>query len=198
MKRLVSLLMALLLLATAIPALADEEPVRLTWFVDVPSFVFNSEGWGLDRMTAEFKERFGIEIEFVTAADESGSQLATLISSDSVPDIITMKGLWDSPSTNLIRQMAEAEMLVSYDELIDLYVPEEEKAGFRSDVLAWYALSDGKPTPTRTSPTPPTTCPRAPAWCRTAASWCAPTCSSSSAIRTCPPPRRSWTSASAR
>lgn len=144
MKRLVSLLMALLLLATAIPALADEEPVRLTWFVDVPSFVFNSEGWGLDRMTAEFKERFGIEIEFVTAADESGSQLATLISSDSVPDIITMKGLWDSPSTNLIRQMAEAEMLVSYDELIDLYVPEEEKAGFRSDVLAWYALSDGK------------------------------------------------------
>jgi putative aldouronate transport system substrate-binding protein len=112
--------------------------------VDVPSFSFNSEGWGLDRMTAEFKEKFGIEIEFVTAADESGSQLATLISSDTVPDIITMKGLWDAPSTGLIRQMAEAGMLSSYNDLADQYLTDEEKANFRSDVMAWYALSDGK------------------------------------------------------
>lgn len=144
MKRLLCILLSALMMLSAIPAMATEEPVKLTWFVDVPSFVFNSEGWGMDRMTAEFQEKFGIEIEFVTAADESGSQLATLISSDSVPDIITLKGLWDTPSTNLIKQMAEAGMLASYNDLIDMYVPEEEKAGFRSDVLAWYALSDGK------------------------------------------------------
>lgn len=144
MKRIVSLLLAALLLAAAIPALAADAPVKLTWFVDVPSFVFNSEGWGMDRMTKEFTEKFGIEIEFITAADESGSQLATLISSDSLPDIITVKGLWDSPSTNLLKQMAEAEMLVSYNDLIEKYLPEEEKAGFRSDVMAWYALADGK------------------------------------------------------
>ena len=95
-------------------------------------------------MTREFQDRFGIEIEFVTAADDSGSQLVTLITSDSVPDIITLPGLWSATDTNLIRQMAEAEMLLSYNELIEKYVPEEEKAGFRSDVLAWYALADGK------------------------------------------------------
>jgi putative aldouronate transport system substrate-binding protein len=147
MKKLVSLVLAtamVLSLASFAPAAASEAPVKLTWFVDVPSFNFNSEGWGLDRMTAEFTEKFGIEIEFVTAADESGSQLATLISSDSVPDIITVKGLWDAPSTSLIRQMAEAGMLSSYNDLMDQYLTDAEKANFRSDVLAWYALSDGK------------------------------------------------------
>lgn len=147
MKKLVSLVLTiamLLSLAVIAPAAASEGPVKLTWFVDVPSFNFNSEGWGLDRMTAEFTEMFGIEIEFITAADDSGSQLATLISSDSVPDIITVKGLWDTPSTTLIRQMAEAGMLVSYNDLMDAYLTDEEKANFRSDVLAWYALADGK------------------------------------------------------
>ena len=146
MKKFLSLVLAAMLVLSLMPAMsfADEAPTKITWFVNVPSFVFNSEGWGVDRMTRELQDRFGIEIEFVTAADDSGSQLATLITSDSVPDIITLPGLWSSTDTNLIRQMAEAEMLLSYNDLIDQYVPEEEKAGFRSDILAWYALADGK------------------------------------------------------
>ena len=146
MKKILSLLMAVLLISSviAVPTLAEDKPIKLTWFVDVPSFSFNSEGWGIDRMTAELTEKFGIEIEFITAADTSGSQLAALISSDSMPDILTVEGLWNSEDTNLLKQLAEAEMLVSYNDLIDQYLPEEEKAGFRSDVLAWYALADGK------------------------------------------------------
>lgn len=145
MKKFLSLALALLLALSLVPSLASaEEPVSLTWFVNVPSFSFNSEGWGVDRMTKEFEERFGIHIDFITAADDSGSQLATLITSDSVPDLITVQGLWSTTDTNLLRQMAEAEMLASYNDLIDQYLPEEEKAGFRSDVLAWYALADGK------------------------------------------------------
>lgn len=144
MKKLVSLLLALMLLASMTPAMAGEAPVKLTWFVDVPSFVFNSEGWGMDRMTAEFTEKFGIEIEFITAADNSGSQLATLISSDNLPDLITVEGLWNTSTTELLRQLAEAEMLVSYNELADKHLSSEEAAYFRPDVLAWYALADGK------------------------------------------------------
>lgn len=146
MKKTLSLVLAVMLVLSLTPAItfADEAPTKITWFVNVPSFSFNSEGWGVDRMTREFQDRFGIEIEFVTAADDSGSQLATLITSDSVPDLITLPGLWSATDTNLIRQMAEAEMLLSYNELIEKYVPQEEKAGFRSDVLAWYALADGK------------------------------------------------------
>lgn len=146
MKKILSLLLVMLLALSvvAMPGLADEKPVKLTWFVDVPSFGFNSEGWGLDRMTAEMTEKFGIEIEFITAADTSGSQLATLISSDSMPDILTVEGLWNAEDTDLLKQLAEAEMLYSYNDLIDQYLPEEEKAGFRSDVMAWYALADGK------------------------------------------------------
>ena len=64
MKNILSLALALMILVMAIPAMADG-PVKLTWFVDVPSFVFNSEGWGMDKMTAEITEKFGIEIEFV-------------------------------------------------------------------------------------------------------------------------------------
>jgi putative aldouronate transport system substrate-binding protein len=147
MKRLLLLTLSAVLLLSTVPSVVlgdSEAPTKLTWFVDVPSFSFNSEGWGIDRMTSEFTEQFGIEVEFVTAADDSGSQLSTLISSDSVPDLITLKGLWDSPSTGLIRQMAEAGMLSSYNDLMDQYLQEEEKANFRSDVLAWYALADGK------------------------------------------------------
>ena len=61
MKKVLSLVLAIMMLVMAVPAaFAAEEPVKLTWFVDVPSFVFNSEGWGLDKMTAEITERFGI------------------------------------------------------------------------------------------------------------------------------------------
>lgn len=145
MKKFLSLVLVLMLTLPLMPmSFADEAPTKITWFVNVPSFSFNSEGWGVDRMTKEFQDRFGIEIEFITAADDSGSQLATLITSDSVPDIITLPGLWSATDTNLIRQMSEADMLLSYNDLIEAYVPEEEKAGFRSDVLAWYALADGK------------------------------------------------------
>ncbi len=145
MKKFLALLVAALMITACLPvASMADAPVKLTWFVDVPSFSFNSEGWGIDRMTKELTEKFGIEIEFITAADTSGSQLAALISSDSMPDILTVEGLWNPEDTNLLKQLAEAEMLYSYNDLIDKYLPEEEKAGFRSDVLAWYALADGK------------------------------------------------------
>ena len=137
MKKFLALLVAALMITACLPvASMADAPVKLTWFVDVPSFSFNSEGWGIDRMTKELTEKFGIEIEFITAADTSGSQLAALISSDSMPDILTVEGLWNPEDTNLLKQLAEAEMLYSYNDLIDKYLPEEEKAGFRSDVLA--------------------------------------------------------------
>ena len=145
MKKVLSLVLALMMLVMAVPAaFAAEEPVKLTWFVDVPSFVFNSEGWGLDKMTAEITERFGIEVEFVVAADNSGSQLATLISGEDYPDLITVEGLWNTDRTNLLKQMAEAGLLASYNDLAASYLTEDEWKNFRSDVIAWYALSDGK------------------------------------------------------
>ena len=145
MKKVLSLVLAIMMLVMAVPAaFAAEEPVKLTWFVDVPSFVFNSEGWGLDKMTAEITERFGIEVEFVVAADNSGSQLATLISGEDYPDLITVEGLWNTDRTNLLKQMAEAGLLASYNDLAASYLTEDEWKNFRSDVIAWYALSDGK------------------------------------------------------
>lgn len=145
MKKVLSLVLAIMMFILAVPAaLADEAPVKLTWFVDVPSFVFNSEGWGLDKMTAEITERFGIEVEFVVAADNSGSQLATLISGEDYPDLITVEGLWNTDRTNLLKQMAEADLLASYNDLAASYLTEDEWKNFRSDVIAWYALSDGK------------------------------------------------------
>lgn len=144
MKKILALVLSLMMIIMAMPALADDAPTKITWFVDVPSFVFNSEGWGMDKMTAEITEKFGIEVEFVVAADNSGSQLATLISAEEYPDIITVEGLWNTDRTNLLKQMAEAELLASYNDLAQSYLTEEEWKNFRSDVIAWYALADGK------------------------------------------------------
>lgn len=144
MKKILALVLSLMMVVMATPALADEAPTKITWFVDVPSFVFNSEGWGMDKMTAEITEKFGIEVEFVVAADNSGSQLATLISAEEYPDIITVEGLWNTDRTNLLKQMAEAGLLASYNDLAQNYLTEEEWKNFRSDVIAWYALADGK------------------------------------------------------
>ncbi len=117
---------------------------KITWYLSEPSFTVNVEKWGKDRMTAEIQEKFGIEIEFVTAADDSGTQLSAYISADDIPDVITTNGIWDSSYTNLIRQMAEADMLYSYNELLETYLTEEEQANFRKDIVNWYALNDGK------------------------------------------------------
>lgn len=144
MKKALALVLALMMVIMAIPAMAEDAPTKLTWFVDVPSFGFNSEGWGMDRMTAEMTEKFGVEVEFVVAADTSGSQLATLISSEDYPDLITVEGLWNASRTDLLKQMAEAELLASYNDLAAEYLTEDQWADFRSDVIAWYALADGE------------------------------------------------------
>ncbi len=117
---------------------------KITWYLAEPSFVVDFEKWGKDRMTAEIQERFGIEIEFVTAADDSGTQLSAYISGDNIPDVITTNGIWDTNYTDLIRQMAEADMLYSYNELMETYLTRQEQENFRSDILNWYALNDGK------------------------------------------------------
>ena len=117
---------------------------KITWYLSEPTFSVGIEEWGKDRMSAEIQEKFGIEIEFVTAADDSGTQLSAYISAGDLPDVISTHAIWDSKYTDLINQMAQADMLYSYNELLETYLTEEEQANFRKDILNWYALGDGK------------------------------------------------------
>ena len=92
-------------------------------------------------MSAEIRDMFGIEIEFITAADNSGTQLSAYISAGDLPDVITTHACWDANYTTLISQMADADMLYSYNELMETYLTEEEQKNFRQDVLNWCIFS---------------------------------------------------------
>ena len=117
---------------------------KITWYLSEPTFSTDIEEWGKDRMSAEIRDMFGIEIEFITAADNSGTQLSAYISAGDLPDVITTHACWDANYTTLISQMVDADMLYSYNELMETYLTEEEQKNFRQDVLNWYALGDGK------------------------------------------------------
>lgn len=66
----------------------NDEEITIDWFVNYSTFSWNGNGNSL--VSDVIKEKTGININFITPADDSGSQLNTLIASGNLPDIITV------------------------------------------------------------------------------------------------------------
>jgi putative aldouronate transport system substrate-binding protein len=114
----------------------------IDWYVNLSWWAWNGLGWGQDLVSQKIKEETGANINFVTPAAEGGEQLATMIAADTLPDLITLQGLWDSTDRFLAYQLAMEGYILSYNEMFDL-APELRDV-VRKDVIDWYAEKDGK------------------------------------------------------
>ena len=121
----------------------DTTPYEIDWYVDLPWWSWNGNGWGLDMTSKIIQEKTGVTINFIVPATDSGEQLAGMIASGDLPDIITVNGWWDSEKRALTNQLAMEGYLWSYNDLIDQYAPSMWDE-IRMDMFNWHAESDGK------------------------------------------------------
>lgn len=138
MKRLASLLMAILLLAAtaacgtdntkkngaeSTPAstentsagdaahTAGKAEETFSIFIDHPWFWFDQ--WGNDSVSQEITKQTGVRFDVVRASDDQ--QLALLIAADDLPDFVY------TSTTSMIALLSDPEVCYSYNELVDTY-----------------------------------------------------------------------------
>lgn len=111
-----------------------DTPITLDWYIDYSWFV---GGWGENLVSKTITEETGVSVNFVTPKGNEGEMLNSMISSDSLPDLITL-GWWNSQ----VNTMINSDMVYALNELADEY-----DAYFYEVVdpvvVSWYTNNDG-------------------------------------------------------
>lgn len=112
----------------------QEETVTLDWYVN---YSWYNTAFGGNVVSDKITEETGVNINFITPAGNESERLNSLISSDSLPDIITL-GWWEEQ----VDTMVEKDMVYSLNELADEYDPYFWQVTDKT-VVDWYTRSDG-------------------------------------------------------
>ncbi len=112
-----------------------DEPITLDWYVNYSWFV---TGWGENMVSKAITEETGVSINFMTPMGNEEEKVNALISSDALPDIVTL-GWWE-PQVNTI---ISKNMVYALDDLADKYDPYFYQVADQA-VMDWYKKSDGK------------------------------------------------------
>lgn len=112
----------------------QESVTTLDWYVN---FSWYNGDWGHDLVSKKITEDTNVSIRFSTPSGNKNEKLSALMSSDSLPDIITL-GWWE-PQVN---EMIEKNMVYAFNELADQYDPIFWKVADR-DAIEWFTTDDG-------------------------------------------------------
>jgi len=111
-----------------------KDQVTFDWYINYSWFVTS---WGGDLVSDTITEKTGVNVNFVTPLGNEEEKLNALISSDSLPDIITL-GWWESQYNQII----ESDMVYALNELADKYDPYFYEVADEG-VINWYTWPDG-------------------------------------------------------
>lgn len=113
---------------------SGDEPVTLDWYIN---YTWYATPWGGNVVSDKITEETGVNINFITPMGSAEEKFNALISSDSLPDIITL-GWWE----NQVDEMISKDMVYALNELADKY-----DAYFWDvtdpEVVSWYTREDG-------------------------------------------------------
>lgn len=125
------------------PVLVDGSPmwevysgdeVTLDWYVN---FSWYTSPWGENLVSKTITEETGVNINFITPLGNEEEKFNALISSDTLPDIITL-GWWE----NQVDEMISKGMVYPLNELADKYDTYFWKVA-DPQVVDWYTKDDG-------------------------------------------------------
>ncbi len=112
----------------------QEDAVTLQWYINYSWF---NAKWGENLVSRSITEKTGVDVDFVVPSGDESEMLGSLISADSLPDILTI-GWWQDE----VRTMIQRDMVYPLDELAKEY-----DACFMQvadpNVLKWYTSADG-------------------------------------------------------
>lgn len=110
------------------------DKVELDWYIN---FSWYSTPWGNNAVSQKITEETGISINYITPVGNEAEKFDALISSKTLPDLITL-GWWESQ----LDEMIAKDMVYALNELADEY-----DAYFwdvaDGTVVDWYTMSDG-------------------------------------------------------
>lgn len=112
----------------------DTTPVNLTWFVGAEWY---GHTWG-ESMTSKYvTKKTGVNIEFDVSTGEPSEMLSRMLTTGSLPDLITI-GSWESA----VNKLRESNLIYALDELANKYDPYFYKVA-GDGALQWYRQEDG-------------------------------------------------------
>ncbi len=112
----------------------EGDVVTLDWYVNYSWFVAD---WGENAVSKEITDRTGVAVNFVVPQGNEENKLATLMDSDTLPDLLTI-GWWEPQ----IQEMVDRGLVYPLNELADQYDPLFYEVTSKQ-ARDWYTLSDG-------------------------------------------------------
>ncbi|MFC9708712.1 extracellular solute-binding protein [Paenibacillus sp. NPDC056933] len=112
----------------------DTTPVNVTWFVGAEWY---GHTWGESLTSKYVTQKTGVNIEFVVPTGEPSEMLSRMLTSGSLPDLITI-GSWESA----VNKLRESNLIYALDELANQYDPYFYKVA-GDGALQWYRQEDG-------------------------------------------------------
>ncbi len=111
------------------------EDWTIDWYVNDSSFSWNT--YGSDAVSRVIKEKTGVEIHFTSPVTDDGQKLATLISGDVLPDLLSVQCWYPQCA-----QLASQGYLYPLDPLIDKWAP-SFKPRIQEDMWKYFQQGDG-------------------------------------------------------
>ncbi len=111
-----------------------EEPVEFDWYIN---YSWYRDGWGSNVVSQKITRDTGVSIRFVTPVGDDSATLDTMMSSDTLPDLITL-GYWEPQFSELIT----GGQVYALNALADQYDPLFYDVA-DADSVRWYTMSDG-------------------------------------------------------
>ena len=118
----------------AVDVSIPDERVTLDWYVN---YTWYNTPWGGNIVSETITENTGISINFQAPMGNPEEKFNALISSDTLPDIITL-GWWEDQ----VDEMIEKEMVYALNERADEYDPWFWQVA-DPDAVSWYTREDG-------------------------------------------------------
>jgi len=109
-----------------------DDPVELSWYIN---YSWYDTGWGENLVSKKITEETGVSVRFVTPTGSETGKLEVMMSSNTLPDMVTLD--WHEG-----RELAGKDMVYALNELADQYDAYFYKAA-NPDVLEWYTEEDG-------------------------------------------------------
>ncbi len=111
-----------------------QEVIDIDWYVNLSWWKYSGD-YGKDKFSQLIRDRFGLNINFITPAGDGSEQMSAMIATGAVPDLITVESWLDYKSS-----LVKGGYLVSMNELIEKYAPDFKPY---EDIFNWYKESDG-------------------------------------------------------
>lgn len=115
--------------------MADTDPVTLDWYINYSWF---NGMWDTGAFSRHIEEKTGVKVNFIVPSGSESEKMNTMIAGNTLPDIVTLEG-----SDPLVKEMVEAGLLYSLNDLADAYDPYFYEVT-SPQTMEWFAQEDGK------------------------------------------------------